>query len=210
MQNWAGGFSRWGAQAIPIGFGSMRANLLRSLQCGVNSHCNPGLNPPIALMLAGLRCTRKQAGSYDRRAHTPLELGETPSAKSAAGASKEAPANSPIVANRRRETPLDSVCFMMSHLSRRKQKSLCYRDSLASQQSARSFKDQIRIRHARRPNDASKAVPVLDPRLGAAQFNASGTGGRCSPSPLRAYGMQIRSLRSSSDRPRTCSLGHRS
>jgi hypothetical protein len=35
-----------------------------------------------------------------------LELGETPSAKSAAGASKEAPANSPIVANRRRETPL--------------------------------------------------------------------------------------------------------
>jgi hypothetical protein len=42
------------------------------------------------------------------------------------------------------------------------------------------------------------------------RFNASGTGGRCSPLLSLAYGTHIRSLRGFWDRPRTCPMRHRS
>src|SRR5262245_6725716 len=42
----------------------------------------------------------------------------------------------------------------------------------------------------------------------AAWSNASGTGGRCDPSPLRLHGRRVRNLRGW-DRPRTCRMQDR-
>src|SRR6266566_5064494 len=47
------------------------------------------------------------------------------------------------------------------------------------------------------------------PCRGHARFNASGTGGRCGPSPSRPHGTRVRSLRGW-DRPRTCRMRLRS
>ena len=63
----------------------------------------------------------------------------------------------------------------------------------------------------RRPVSTSKIRPKIRPRTGTsfarvlmsgqARFNASGTGGRCSPSPSQPYGTRARSLRGFWDRP---------
>jgi hypothetical protein len=61
----------------------------------------------------------------------------------------------------------------------------------------------VRIKVARRSGGrAAKPTGIAarffagsGPRSGQARFNASGTGGRCSPSPSRPYGTSVRSLR---------------